>query len=91
MRWHNETNDYSFNLWHTGAAFFSPCLNIGIYLLSWAWPKVFILPGSTYCLGGTVNWELGPLRVVWVRAYNPTSEVSTHADKGLHHQNHQHS
>lgn len=79
MRWHSEVHDYSLNLWRTGGAFFSPRLNIGIYLFDWAWPKVTTLPGSTYCLGGTINYELGPLRVVWVRAYNPPSEVDSDA------------
>lgn len=59
--------DWRFMYWLTGAAFFSRRLNIGLYLTDWALPKIYTLPGSTYCPGGTINWQLGPLRVAWVR------------------------
>lgn len=60
--------DWRFNCWPSGATFFSRRLNIGVYLAHWVFPKMFVLPGSAHCLGGTVNWEIGPLRVTWVRA-----------------------
>lgn len=63
-----KQGDWRFNYWRSGATFFSRRLNVGIYLTHWAFPNVFTLPGSAHCPGGTVNWELGPLRVVWVRA-----------------------
>lgn len=59
--------DWRFNYWRSGMTFFSRRLNVGIYLTSWTKWKILELPGSTYCPGGTLNWELGPLRVTWVR------------------------
>lgn len=62
-----KCNDYIWLLWWAGAAFISPRLNVGLYLKAWKRPRLLDLPGSTYCLRGTLNYEAGPLRVVWVR------------------------
>jgi hypothetical protein len=51
------------NRWNRGATFFSHWFNAGLYLDAWTGFKVFTLPGSHYCLGGTWNLEAGWLRV----------------------------
>jgi hypothetical protein len=51
------------NYWRHGLIFFSRWLSVGIYLEHWTGWKVFTLPGSTYCLGGTWSLEVGWLRI----------------------------